>query len=308
MRKAREADLRKVLGLVEGDRLPPFKAIVEERLETQPSVKQARLEAACCDDEGKIILYVGIDEQQAARLDRPPNQTEHIQMPEEIVKAYGVFLQAVEQAARSGKAGEDLTQGHSLMADPDARAAQEQFTTLAAQHLGTIRKVLRSAESPEHRAMAAYVIGYAADKRAVVDDLLSALRDPDETVRGNASRSLAAFAVLANKNPAIGLKISPVPFIEMLHSVIWTDRNNAAIALVDLTEHRDLALLAELRQHALSALVEMAAWKHLPHALPAYILVGRAIGMPEKQLQDTWTAGNRDVVLKKAKYLRAAPK
>jgi hypothetical protein len=106
--------------------------------------------------------------------------------------------------------------------------------------------------------MAAYVIGYSHRKTEVVKDLLFALQDPDDTVRGNAIRSLAAFAVLARLQPDSGLKISPTWFIEMLNSIFWTDRNNAAVSLVTLTDSRDPATLSQLRERALPSLIEMA--------------------------------------------------
>ena len=83
----------------------------------------------------------------------------------------------------------------------------------------------------------------------------------------------------------------------MLNSIIWGDRNNAAVALVTLTDTRDEKVLEQLRERALPALAEMAAWKHLPHALPAYILLGRAGGIKEEELQDAWSKGQRNTVI-----------
>jgi len=81
-------------------------------------------------------------------------------------------------------------------------------------------------------------------------------------------------------HPDAQVKISPTWFIEMLNSLVWTDRNNGAVALVNLTESRDAGTLDQLRDRALPSLVEMARWQYLQHALPAYILLGRAAGMP----------------------------
>jgi hypothetical protein len=44
----------------------------------------------------------------------------------------------------------------------------------------------------------------------------------------------------------------------------------------------------------------MARWKHLPHALPAFILVGRLAGMPEKEIQAAWNKEQRESVIKRA--------
>jgi hypothetical protein len=182
------------------------------------------------------------------------------------------------------------------MADPDARTIQERFVALAAKSTKELRDVLHNSGDDEQRAIAAYVIGYAPRKKEVVDDLLYALKDSDDTVRGNALRALAAIGVYAKLNPDSEIKISPTWFIEMLNSLSWTDRNNAAVALVNLTESRDQPVLDQIRDRALPALTDMAKWHHLAHALPAYILLGRVKGMPEKEIQDAWSAGDREAV------------
>jgi hypothetical protein len=66
---------------------------------------------------------------------------------------------------------------------------------------------------------------------------------------------------------------------------------------VTLTERRDPDILSQLRERALPAIVEMAGWKHLPHALPAYILAGRLAGLSEQELQEKWNQERRDEVL-----------
>jgi len=49
------------------------------------------------------------------------------------------------------------------------------------------------------------------------------------------------------------------------------------------------------------ALTEMARWKHLPHALPAFILLGRMAGRSESEIQAAWAKGEREIVLKPGK-------
>ena len=148
--------------------------------------------------------------------------------------------------------------------------------------------------------MAALVIGYAEKKRTVVDDLQWAMRDPDSGVRNNAMRSLGAIAVLAASDPEYEIHFTPTWFVEMLNSLLWSDRNKAAFALVNMTEKRDQRILDHIREAALPALADMARWKHLPHALPGVILLGRIAGMPETEIQDAWSKGNREAVIKRA--------
>ena len=298
-RKVSDDRLRKALGMAEGDPLPTSKSALEDRLEQVPGIIRAQLMATCCE-AGKAILYVGIEEKGAPHFEYHGDPQSAIALSDEMHVVYAQFLRAAEVAGRAGDVAEDLTNGHSLFANPDVRAAQERFLELAEKNLDTIRKVLRESADDEQRAIAAYLIQYAPDKAKVVNDLQYALQDPDETVRSNAVRSLGALAVMAIKKPDSGLKISPTWFVEMLNSIVWTDRNNAAVVLVNLTEGRDERTLALLKERALPALVEMARWRHLPHALPAYILVGRVAGLPEQEVQDQWSAGKRETVIQKA--------
>lgn len=299
VRSVPAGEIRKVLGTKEGGKLPASKGDIETKLETIPGVVEARLEAACCAD-GQAILYVGIEEKGSPHFDHRAPPGEEITLPSNIALLYEKFLEAAREAGRSGETGEDLSQGHSLLADPKVRYIQQGFVAVADEHKDILRRVLRNAVDPEQRAIAAYVVGYVKDKASVHDDLQYALRDPDEAVRANALRALAAFTVYAAKNRDSGLKVSPTWLVEMLNSLVWTDRNNAAVALVTLTESRDVNMLGQIRQRALPAVVEMARWKHLPHALPAFILAGRLAGLPEEAIQDAWNKENREPVIKRA--------
>jgi hypothetical protein len=299
VRKIPESKVRKALGVSEGGTLPASKGDVETRIEQIPGVVEAHLEATCCDDSGQAILYVGIEEKGSVHFNYHEDPTGDASLPAEIIPVYVKFLGAVSAASRTGKVAEDLTHGHSLMSDITVRKLQEQFIELAAKYTDELRNVLRHGANEEQRAMAAYVIGYAPNKSRVVDDLQYALQDPDDTVRNNAMRSLAAFAVLQRKDPSAGIKISTTWFVEMLNSIIWGDRNNAAVALVTLTDTRDEKILEQLRERAMPALAEMANWKHLPHALPSYILLGRVGGLKEEELQAAWAKGERAAIIKK---------
>lgn len=299
LHKVSEKEVRKVLGFAEGDPLPTSKGDVEDRLEKIPGVYMSHLEATCCTD-GKIVLYVGIEERGAPHFDLHDPPEGAVLLPHDIEDAYHDFLSAVNEAVRTGQTGENLSQGHSLMENATARAAQLQFIALADKNLKVLEDVLRNSYDEEQRAIAAYVIGYASKKTEVVNDLQWALRDYDQSVRSNAARAMAALAVLAEKDPKSGIKIEPTWFIEMLNSIAWTDRHNAATVLVDLTDKRNPDTLEELRADALPSLVDMARWKDLSHALPAYILLGRIAGFPEKQIQDDWSRGDRETVIEAA--------
>jgi DNA polymerase III psi subunit len=71
-------------------------------------------------------------------------------------------------------------------------------------------------------------------------------------------------------------------------------------ALQILTDTRDPAVLDQLRERALPALADMARWKTLSHALPAYILLGRVSGVAEEKIQESWSSGNREPLIVEA--------
>ena len=83
----------------------------------------------------------------------------------------------------------------------------------------------------------------------------------------------------------------------MLNSLSFSDRTRALAALEILTSTRNQNVLNQIHENALPALAEMARWKTLAHALPAYVLLGRIAGIPEKEIQDEWSRGDRDTVI-----------
>jgi hypothetical protein len=297
LHKVPQAKVRQVLGVTEGDSLPASKGETEERLDAIPGVVESHLEAVCCE-AGKMILYVGIEEKGATHFElREPPEGE-LSLPSEITTTYHRLLDAL--AALKGDNADDLTHGHALSANPEARTIQQELIPLAKDHLKELRDVLRNSGDEEQRATAAYVIGYAPKKSDIVDDLQYAMKDADSGVRNNAMRSLTALAVLQRLDPDRGVKISPTWFIEMLNSLSWSDRNKALLVLQILTDKRDQSVVDQLRERALPSLIEMARWKSLAHALPAYMLLGRIAGVPDQQVQDAWSRGDREWAITQA--------
>ena len=296
LHKLSEQKLLHTLHVKPGDPLPPSKGDLEDELEQIPGVVQARVEAACCD-QGKTTLFIGIEEKGAPHLAFRSPPAGSAVLPEDETNTYHKFLEAVRDAAHHGSTAEDLTNGHSLMADPDARDLQLQFAEFAGAHLPLLRDVLRDSDDAEQRAIAATLIGYAPNKKDVLNDLEYALQDPEEAVRANGLRSLNAIAVLARLQPQLGTHVSPTWIVEMLNSIVLSDRTRAADVLVTLTDQGDAAALDQIRDRALDAVVEMAQCKVLRYALPPFILAGRLAGMNEQEIQKAWTGGDRQAVI-----------
>lgn len=299
-RKVSPEKIRKALAFSEGEALAGSKADLEERIESLDDVVLAKLEAVCCT-EGKAILYVGIEEKGSPHFDFRTPPALDLKVPEEVMAEWIDFAANLQIAIRKDAGEEDMSRGHSFMRDPETRKNQEQFVELAERHYHLLREVLKSAVDEQQRGVAAYVLGYAKNKKQAAEDLQYAMQDGDETVRNNAMRALMAIQVLANREPESGIQIKPTWFVEMLNSVYFADRNKAAAALVYMTEKRDPATLGLMKERALPALIEMSAWRHLPHAFHAFLLLGRMAGFPEDEIQQLWTKTDRQTILAKLK-------
>jgi hypothetical protein len=68
----------------------------------------------------------------------------------------------------------------------------------------------------------------------------------------------------------------------MLSSIVWTDRNKASAVLWPLTQHRDDALLQQIRDRALPALIDMCGWRTAGHAFMPCIILERVVGLPDR--------------------------
>jgi hypothetical protein len=294
--------IRKALGAQEGDPLPSREE-AEDRIDKLSGVVASRIEAACCEGRG-MVLYVGIEEKDAPHFEFHPAPAGDIALPIELQGNYRTFLDAVAESIHGNTADEDLTNGYSLMADSQCRELQQAFIPFVERDLNLLDRVIRESADPEQRTMAAYLLQYGPrgprTSKIILDALQYALQDQEDSVRENAIRSLEAIAVGAKLHPEQEIHVEPTWFIELLNSVVWSDRHNASLALVDLTESRDPDTLTLLRQRSLGSVLEMARWRDLQHALPAFILAGRLAGVSEKQIQQFWVSGDREPVLEKA--------
>lgn len=281
------------LGTRQGGPLPTSKGDAEARINQLQRVAASDLEAVQVEGVG-TVLYVGIQEKDAPgyTLREPPGGADRL--PEDVIVTYSAFLDAKHAAEERGeKVTEDLTRGYPISSDPETRRLQGDFLKFARDNTDLLRKVLAKSGDDLHREAAAYLIAYVPRKTDVINDLGYALRDGVAEVRTNAAKSLTAFSVLALRDPEAQIRIPARWFIDMLHSVSWTDRTDAMRTLLVMTGQRFDSLQQQLRNQGLIPLEEMARWKVAEHARPAFILLARAAGIPEKEidqmLQDAWT-------------------
>jgi hypothetical protein len=303
LRSIPEEQVRQALRLSVGDKVPDSLASAQKRLEAIGGVSAARLTATCCA-AGKVILFVGIEEKGAPAIRFRSEPAGAIKLPRQIQVDGEEYYKAVREAVEKGDAAEDHSLGHALMRNPAARKVQERFVS-DARELASLRDVLHNAASAQQRSLAALVLGYAADKRAVAAELQYAMLDSDSGVRNSAMRALWIIAEYGQKHPDLGIQIDSQAFVQMLNSLVWTDRNKAAAALMTLSESRDPALLANLRAQALPALIEMARWKSAGHALSAYMMLGRLAGLADADITAAWERGDREPVIAAARKLQS---
>ena len=60
------------------------------------------------------------------------------------------------------------------------------------------------------------------------------------------------------------------------------------------------ALLAQLRDRALTSLVEMARWKSRGHAAAGFFILGRIAGLPEQEIFEAWEKNDREAIINAA--------
>lgn len=301
LHKTSPDQVREALGINVGDSLTALTLLqVPAKLASLPGVASASIDPVCCED-GKTMLYVGVAEDSVPTLTlhAPPDGASRL--PQDVMAAGEAFARAHQRAVMRGFMKEDVSQGHSLMADSAARMIQLQFVTLAAKHLDTLRKVLRTSSDADHRAFAAEVLAYSTSKSAIVGDLVYAMRDPDRDVRNTATRALWVIAMYAQQHPELKITVPYEPFIDLLNSLAWTDRNKSSLALMQLTEGRDPALLAALKARAFDSIVDIARWTNPGHSMAGVVMLGRIAGIPDPEIYAMFERGERDKIIDAAR-------
>ena len=298
-RKVSIQKIEKALGVKVGDILPS-REDAEDRINRVPNVLVSRVEAACCAGKD-MILYVGVEERDAPHMEFHPEPGGKVTLAPSLTANYRRFLDEVEDSIRYQNADEDLTNGYSLMADPDCRSLQKGFLAAVEADLPNVEKVVRESADSEQRAAAAYLLQYAPrgprTTEGMTDGIQWALQDDDDTVRESAMNSLRAVLVGAQLHPEQGVRFEATWLVSLMNSVVWSDRFNASQALVTLTDKANPDALEMLRARALPSIVEMARWKDLKHALPAFILAGRLANMDDARIKQAWVNEDRESVL-----------
>ncbi|HEY2848424.1 MAG TPA: hypothetical protein VGI97_00990 [Gemmatimonadaceae bacterium] len=297
--------VRRAVDLVPGDPPPgrAAQAAMLTRLRAIRGVRDASFNGVCCDARGKTMVFVGIAESGTPRLTYRPSPAGSIRLPAGIVARDSVFGVRLIEAVRAGRSAEADSGGHEFFVDSALNAIQHEYLAFAPTRLALIRDVLEHSASTQQRVLAAELLNYAPRVRDVIPDLVAALRDPASDVRNAAMRSLWAIASYGQAKPELGIHVPFAPFIDLLGSLDWTDRNKSSLALMQLTVGRDSSLLTELRARAIRPLLEIARWSDPGHAFPAVVILGRIEGRRDQEIFGALQRGDRTAIVAQAERL-----
>lgn len=283
LREVSEASILKHLPFKEGDQLMDRQHRPDGATIAQAAgVAQITLAYICCTQDQKVMVYVGVAEEPVRQVRASPAFSGTARLSEDMIRADEEFGAQIREAISRGQAREDHSQGHALSEDfPPLRAVQQKFLDYARDHASLASEVLATSPDARHRAVAALILGYAADKRVAATALTHGVSDPSEDVRNNSTRALGVIAAYSLAHPELGIRIDPTPFVDMLNSVVWTDRNKGLMVLVQLTSGREPGLMEFIGKQARPALIDMCRWKNPGHSFPACLILRRVEGLAD---------------------------
>lgn len=233
------------------------------------------------DDQKRLMIFIGIAGPTVLSVKYRRLPGGGAKLDDLGLKLYKDFTERLVPALQSGGGEEDDSQGYSLFKDPQLREIQLKMRSYALEHGDLIRSVLETSTNSAQRVAASQLLGYARHSKSQFDGLMAAVRDPDETVRNNAVRALG---VLMRSGAEHVRGLDPSPFIEMVRSGTWSDRNKGAAVLEQAIAGRDPKLSARVKRDALASLIEMARWQNHGHSYTARHILGRIAGIEEGKL------------------------
>jgi hypothetical protein len=270
-----------------------YRSRIEEAIRSETGKPPTDVALVCCNEDGNSMIYIGVSGTSSAAVKHKRAPMGEVRLPAAALKLSQESEEALSKAVMAGRAQQDNSNGYALSANPELRVKQLQIREFALGNEDLLRNVLLSSSDAEHRAIAAEFLGYVNVSARQIADLAEAARDPDPGVRNNAVRALG---VIASSSQQRARMIFPKPFIALLKSDKWVDRNKGGWLLINLTESRDPRLLKLLRTEAMDALVEMARWHFSGHASFARRLLGRIAGIEEAKL-DTMVNDQAEAII-----------
>ena len=277
-----------------GEQMPSVQDNLGRAVSKALGHKPTDINLVCCDASGSWMIFIGLGGSNTTRISMLPAPTGQACLAESTKQLYQEAMDANLRAIRAGNNSEDHSQGFALTSDPELRKKQLAIREYAVANVQTVMQAVQSCGKNEDRAAAAYILGYAVQSKEQIELFVRATRDPDEHVRNNAVRSLTVMASAKSKPVA---EIPADPFIDMLNSGVWTDRNKSGWLLYLLSGKRDPALLQQLRTQAMTSLIEMARWKDPVHAEEYRLILGRIAGISDDKTRNLIDSGKVEEII-----------
>ena len=298
--------VRAVLPVKPGDQIgeADFKSLktrIRAAVERSTGHQPTDVAGVCCGAGQQMALFIGLPGQNSQAVHGLTAPSGDRCLPDAAMHLYNRAEEAMIAAIKAGQADEDQDKGYALSQNPAARARQLEIREFAQTHAALVEDALRECSRTKHREAAAEILGYADRSLEQIEALVSAARDPDSDVRNNATRALW---VMASADPR---GIPSQPFIELLNSGLWLDRNKGGLVLMALTQSRPPELLAQLRHDAMDSLVEMARWHDEGHASPYRLILGRMAGWDDRRTNEASAAGRIDEIVTAARRPAGVP-
>ncbi|HEY9792891.1 MAG TPA: hypothetical protein V6D22_20995 [Candidatus Obscuribacterales bacterium] len=254
------------LPLKEGDVFGDYSEFPKVQSKIKGSVKDA-LGCASTDEAliivgGKHIVFIGL----------PGSSNVPIAVrPEPLGKDTAVTDEARELYKKTMLANLERVTTPSDENDHIYFELRDTLKHFAEKSSSNLVATLSCCANAEDRAVAAYGLGLSARTREDIDALALACNDCNEAVRNNAIRAIGTLIDTAAELTKV---IPHEPFVRLMNSPIWTDRNKAVYALEGLTKQPNAALFADLDRLARTSLLEMTIWPAM-YASSAQLLLNR---------------------------------
>jgi hypothetical protein len=265
-----------LVSIAEQDRAPWKQGVMAaiRRLTGKDATDVARL---CCDEAGDLLVYIGLPGKSVKSITYNETPSGNSRLPEEVLRLYMDIDQGLLKALLAGKGGEDDSQGYALAKnDQELRTKQLQFRDYVLRDQQLFFDVAQTSSDATHRAVAVDGLGYA-------------------TVTAQQVRALARASFDA--------EVSAQPFVDLLSSGTFTDRNKGSFLLVTLTKSRDPQLLNMLRSEALTPLEQISEWP-TGHAFGARLILGRIAGIDEETLVQLAAQNSPEAILRELQKRR----
>ncbi|QEG24056.1 FtsQ-type POTRA domain-containing protein [Mariniblastus fucicola] len=283
LKKITREQIEKAIGMTDG--IPSSgieKQQIKERVAAIPGVEEVTVSPV--QYPGTTVVFIGIRESGQPAREFRDAPTGDVQLEDDLQNRYNEIMEQLLPAIKSGKAREDGSAGHSISEYEPMKEKQLELLPIADEKFDHLADVIRNSSNKDSRAAAASIVAYAKDKKAVIEILKSACDDPNSLVRNNGVRALSVIAKYADDNPKLDLVIDHSPFLKLLNSVVWTDRNKGAAVVDALTRNRSEQLMSQLRESHLSDLLEMARWSSGGHALFSIRILARLADETEEAI------------------------